>query len=98
MYEDLLSGVISIEDACQTESVVTVKEKIEKLEYHEESESCKPLACEYGNGGRLKKILKAERLGVWTLHLEALREMLPFLAASGHNLYTKSAGCTFRKC
>ena len=24
------------------------------------------------------------------MHLEALREMLPFLAASGHNLYTKS--------
>ena len=32
MCEDILSGVISIEDACQTECVVTVKEKIEKLE------------------------------------------------------------------
>ena len=31
MYEDLLSGVISIEDACQTECIVTVKEKIEQL-------------------------------------------------------------------
>ena len=27
VYEDLLSGVISIEDACQTECVVTVKER-----------------------------------------------------------------------
>ena len=98
VYEDLLSGVISIEDACQTECVVTVKEKIEKLEYHEESESWKTLACVYGNCSCLKKLLKPERLGVWTLHLEALREMLPFLSASGHNLYTKSAGCTFRRC
>ena len=44
------------------------------------------------------KIILKERLGVWTLHLETLREMLSFLAASGHNLYTKSSGCTFRKC
>ena len=36
VYEGLLLGVVSIEDACQTECVVTVKEKIEKLEYHEE--------------------------------------------------------------
>ena len=36
VYEDLLSGVISTEDACQTECVITVKEKIEKFEYHEE--------------------------------------------------------------
>ena len=27
VYEDLYSGVISIEDACQTECVVTVKER-----------------------------------------------------------------------
>ena len=29
--QDLLSGVISVEDACQTECVVTLKEKTEKL-------------------------------------------------------------------
>ena len=38
----------------------------------------------------LLKFLKAERTGNWDLHLQALTEMLPFLAASGHNLYTKS--------
>ena len=58
VYEDLLSGVISTEDACQTECVATVKENIEKLEYHEESESWATLACVYGNGGCLKKSSK----------------------------------------
>jgi hypothetical protein len=39
----------------------------------------------------LCKFLRAERTGNLTLHLEAIAEMLTFMAASGHNLYTKSA-------
>ena len=38
----------------------------------------------------LRKFIKAERTGNWKLHLQALHEMLPYMAASGHNLYTKS--------
>ena len=39
----------------------------------------------------LRKFLKAERTGSWRLHLESVREMLPFFAASGHTLYAKYA-------
>ena len=39
----------------------------------------------------LRKFIRAERTGKWFLHLEAVSEMLPYLAASGRNLYTKSA-------
>ena len=39
----------------------------------------------------LRMFIKAERTGNWRLHLQALSEMLPYLAASGHNLYAKSA-------
>ena len=38
----------------------------------------------------LRTFLKAERTGNWNLHLKSLSEMLPYLAASGHNHYTKS--------
>ena len=38
----------------------------------------------------LRMFIKAERTGNWRLHLQALSEMLPYLAAAGHNLYTKS--------
>jgi hypothetical protein len=38
----------------------------------------------------LRKFMRAERTGNWTLHLEAIAELLPFMAASGHHLYTKS--------
>ena len=37
-----------------------------------------------------RKLLRSERTGNWQLHLQAMYEMLPFMAASGHNLYTKS--------
>ena len=39
----------------------------------------------------LQQFIKAERTGNWQLHLSSLRNMLPFLAAAGHNNYTKSA-------
>ena len=39
----------------------------------------------------LRKFIGAERLGIWYLHLEAVSEMLPYLAASDHSLYAKSA-------
>lgn len=38
----------------------------------------------------LRKFLKGERMGDWELHLQCLRDMLPYFAASGHNLYLKS--------
>ena len=38
----------------------------------------------------LRMFIKAERTGNWRLHFQALPEMLPYLAAAGHNLYTKS--------
>ena len=37
----------------------------------------------------LRRFIKAERTANWPLHLHALDEMLPYLAASGHNLYVK---------
>lgn len=39
----------------------------------------------------LRKYIRAKRTGNWELHLQTVSEMLPYLAASGHNNYTKSA-------
>lgn len=41
--------------------------------------------------GILRMFIKAERIGDWKLHLQAVQEMLPYFAAAGHNLYAKSA-------
>jgi hypothetical protein len=39
----------------------------------------------------LRQFITAERSGHWLLHLKSLQQMLPYLAASGHNLYVKSS-------
>ena len=39
----------------------------------------------------LRTFIKAEHTANWELHLQAVSEMLPYLAASGHNLYVKCA-------
>ena len=33
--------------------------------------------------------LKVERVGIWELHMQAMHDMVPCVAALGHNLYTK---------
>lgn len=38
----------------------------------------------------LQSFIRAERTGNWQLHLQTLGEMMPYLAAAGHNLYVKS--------
>ena len=38
----------------------------------------------------LRNFIRSERIGDWTLHLQTLRDMLPYLAAVGHNSYTKT--------
>src|ERR1043165_5576081 len=37
----------------------------------------------------IRLFIRAERSGLWELHLNATQLMLPFLAAAGHNNYTK---------
>ena len=37
----------------------------------------------------LYKHIRAERTGNWDLHLQSISEILPYMAASGHNNYTK---------
>ena len=39
----------------------------------------------------VRGFLKAERTGNWEMHMQAVSQMLPYFAASGHNHYTKSA-------
>ena len=40
----------------------------------------------------LRMFLKGERMGIWELHIQAIYEIMPYLAVSWHNMYTK---CTY---
>ena len=46
----------------------------------------------------IRMFIWAERTGNWGLHLEATYNMLPFLAAAGHNNYTKSCRLYLQDC
>ena len=37
----------------------------------------------------LRMFLKGDRVGIWALHIQAMYDMMPYLAASGHNVDTK---------
>ena len=37
----------------------------------------------------LRMFLKGERMCIWAFHIQTLYDMMPYLSASGHNLYTK---------
>ena len=39
----------------------------------------------------LREVLRAESLGIWDLHLNMIRNILPIFAAAGHDNYVKSA-------
>ena len=39
----------------------------------------------------LRMFIRADHKGNWMLHVQALYEMLPYFAATGHNLYMKCA-------
>ena len=58
---------------------------------NERSTHCCFVAGTHEDGGYSKKVHQGERTGNWSLHLQAVYDMLPYFAAAGHNLYAKSA-------
>ena len=46
---------------------------------------------------RLRKYIKAERLGDWHIHLQILYEIISFFSASGHIFYLKSVNIYLQK-
>lgn len=91
LYDQFLAGEKSVEMMCNDEEVKRLCRKIENVVQ---------ILMANGRTAKLrgqylemisifKTFLKAERTGNWELHLKCVRNMLPYFAASGHNLYTK---------
>jgi 5'-3' exonuclease len=92
LYDDLLSGEITLSDV---ESSLYLQDLQQKLETHkdmlESSYRTARLWLQYMEMiDIMRSFMRSERIGDWSLHLETMQAMLPYLAASGHNLYTKS--------
>ncbi len=93
LYEKLMSGDMCVEEVCSSNVLERIKDSLKKhSESMKKSSRTSALWVQYMNMiDILRKFIIAERTGNWELHLQAIQDMLPYMAASGHNLYTKSA-------
>ena len=93
LYEKLMARDICAEEVCKFDVLKRIKDNLQKCsESVKMSSRTSALWVQYMNMmDILCRYIRAERTGNWALHLQAIQEMLPYLAASGHNNYTKSA-------
>lgn len=90
LYDGLLTGKSTVEEACQSEELIRVTDRLQTAQQSMKSSRTAKLWLQFMKMMEiLRKFLKGERLGMWELHMTAMHEMMPYLAASGHNLYTK---------
>jgi len=91
LYDDVVSGVVPVTDVCTSPELRLFADHLLAEKEHLKNSRTANLWLQYMKMmDVLRMFLKAERTGNWKLHLQAMYDMLPYLAASGHNLYTKS--------
>ena len=91
MYDDLLAGKLTDGSTFLTNALTRMSTDMEAKKDSMKDLRTAKLWLQYMDMiDIVRKFIKSERTGDWKLHLQVLQDMLPFLAASGHNLYTKS--------
>lgn len=92
LYDKLVSGELSVQDVCSARCLDKIQEKL-NLKAQKTQMAAKrtsKLWLQYMEMVDIFRLfIKAEGTGDWMLHLKSLQEM--HFAASGHNLYAKSA-------
>ena len=92
ILESLMQGKTSMEYVCQSHDLEDVRWKILEAKSSVSNSRTGKLWLQYLEMIEiLRTFIKAERTGDWNLHLQTVQAMLPYFAASGHNLYTKSS-------
>ena len=92
LFDNLIKHEVDLADVELDENVKTIVQLLDaKLEDMSKTNRTSKPRIQYINMlGILRKFVKAERTINWVLHLQTVRDMLPCLAATGHNTYTKS--------
>ena len=95
LYHDLLSGKTTVQEVESSDDLQFVHCKLqEKIQAMESKYLTTELWLQYMEMiSIMMAFIRSERLGDWSLHLATLQKMLPYLAASGHNLFM----CTYSK-
>ena len=92
LYKELVKDTRKAKQVGSTEVLQKITEKLESKRFSMHNQRTATLWIQYMNMvDTLRTFMKAERTGNWNLHLQTVREMLPYFAAAGHNKYVKSA-------
>ena len=92
LYEKLMQHTMSADQVSRADVISRIDDTLKRVTISLKSSRTATLWLQYMDMvDILRKYIRAERTGNWELHLQAVSEMLPYLAASGHNNYTKSA-------
>ena len=90
MFDEVLTGKVTAEEACMSQELTRIIERLEVKKQSIPASRTVKLWLQFMNMmDILRMFLKGERMGIWALHIQAIYEMMPYLAASGQNLYTK---------
>ena len=92
MLKRLEEGKFTVEEVCSAEVVQRISERLKHVQSSMKNQRTAVLWTVYMEMvDILRRFIKAERTGNWSLHLQSVYDMLPYFAAAGHRLYAKSA-------
>ena len=98
LFENFIKKETSADEICSSDIFQRVKRKIEQgRSFLSVCRTAKLWLQFMDMIDIIHTIIKAERTGNWHLHLQSIEVMLPYLAASGHNLCTKCARLYIQK-
>ena len=79
----LIQGLVSADQVCQDNVMIKIGDALQAKKESLKSSRTAAMWLQYMDMiDILRKCIRAERTGNWELHLQAVSEMLPYLAAS----------------
>ena len=90
LHDDVLTGKVTVGEACMSQELMKIIERLDvKKQSIQVSRTAKLWLRFMKMMDILRMFLKGELMGTWELHIQAMYDIMPYLAASGYNLYTK---------
>ena len=87
----LQDGAISLDDALKSRTLVHLQNLLDDWHASMQTYGTARLWMQYQRMvAILRTLIRSVGIGSWTLYLQSLCDMQPYLAAAGHNNYTKS--------
>jgi len=91
LYQSLMKKEKTVSDVCSSEILARIQAILNEKKSSMAGRTSKLWLQYLEIVQLLMMFIREERTGNWTLHLHMVAQMLPYLASSGHSMYTKSA-------